>query len=55
MNALIARLSEPSTYAGLSGLALVLGLSLEDFQSYANAIAGAFGFVAIILGEKQAN
>lgn len=54
MKALLLRLSEPSTYAGLAGLALALGLSTEDFQGYANAVAGVFGFVAILLGEKSA-
>ena len=54
MKALLLRLSEPSTYAGLSGVALALGLTTEDFQGYANAAAGVCGFVAILLGEKSA-
>lgn len=49
---IIKRLSEPSTYAGLAGLALVFGVSVEDFEAWAAAAAGLFGFIAIILGEK---
>lgn len=51
-NAIIKRLSEPSTYAGLAGLFLALGLSTEQFDIWANAAAGLFGFVAIVVGEK---
>jgi len=53
MKTIIARFSEPSTYAGLAGIAMIFGMSVEDFQSYANAIAGLFGFAAIVLGEKK--
>ena len=53
MKYLIERLSEPSTYAGLAGIAVILGLSAEEFQDYANAIAGVFAFVGIFLGEKK--
>ena len=48
----IKRLSEPSTYAGLMGLALILGANTEQFEVYAAAAAGFFGFVAIVVGEK---
>ena len=48
---LINRLKEPSTYAGLAAVALVLGYSAEDFQTYANAAAGLCAFLSIILAE----
>lgn len=54
MKTLISRFSEPSTYAGLAGIAMILGMSADEFQNYANAIAGIFGFAAIVLGEKTA-
>lgn len=53
MRTLLNRLREPSTYAGLAGAAVVLGIELESFQAYANAVAGVFGFAAIFLGESK--
>ncbi len=49
MKHLIARLKEPSTYAGLMGIAIVLGISTEDFTTYINVLAGVFGFISIVL------
>ena len=55
MTGLINRLKEPSTYAGLSGLALlVFGVSPDQFQVYAGAAAGVFAFASIILAEVGA-
>ncbi len=52
MTKLINRLKEPSTYAGLSGMAaLGFGVAPEEFKIYAGALAGAFAFLAIILKE----
>jgi len=51
MRALVRRLSEPSTYAGLAGLAVIAGMSADQFQDWANAIAGLFAFLAMVLGE----
>jgi len=53
MKLLIARLSEPSTYAGLSGAAIILGMSMEQFTGYAQAIAGIFAFAAMFIGESK--
>lgn len=53
MKYLIERLSEPSTYSGLAVLMALLGVSQEEFQMYANAAAGVFGFVSIMIGEKK--
>jgi hypothetical protein len=49
---ILSRLKEPSTYAGLSGLALALGVSGELYNAAAAAIAGVAGLVAVILAEK---
>ncbi|MFN3706514.1 MAG: hypothetical protein ACK4WM_11045 [Thermoflexales bacterium] len=50
---LLGRLREPSTYAGLSGLALAFGLSGEMYQAVAAALAGVAGLVAVILSERS--
>ncbi len=49
---ILARLKEPSTFAGLSGLALALGISGELYNAAAGAIAGIAGLVAVLLAEK---
>jgi hypothetical protein len=49
---LFARLSEPSTYAGLSGLATLAGVSAPAFSAYAAAAAVIFGVLAILMPEK---
>ena len=51
MDSLIDRLKEPSTYAGLAGVALAVGISADEFAGIAAAIAGFFGFIAAIKGE----
>jgi hypothetical protein len=50
---ILARLKEPSTFAGLSGLALALGISGELYNAAAAAIAGVAGLLAVILAEKS--
>lgn len=49
---IISRLKEPSTYAGLSGLAVALGISGELYNAAAAALAGIAGLVAVLLAEK---
>lgn len=49
---ILSRLKEPSTFAGLSGIALALGVSGELYNAAAGAIAGVAGLVAVILAEK---
>jgi hypothetical protein len=49
---ILSRLKEPSTFAGLSGLALALGISGELYNAAAGAIAGIAGLVAVLLAEK---
>ncbi len=54
VNFVLNRLKEPSTYAGLSGLALALGVSGELYDAAAAAIAGVAGLVAVLLADKTA-
>lgn len=52
VNFIITRLKEPSTYAGLSGLALALGISGDLYAAASSAIAGIAGLIAVVLAEK---
>lgn len=47
----VNRLREPSTYAGLAAVALAAGMNMDEFQMYANAAAGLFGFISILTKE----
>lgn len=48
------RLREPSTWAGLSALALVFGLPPGTVDLVGQVVAGAGGLAAIVLAEKKA-
>ena len=52
VNFVLSRLKEPSTYAGLSGLALALGVSGDIYAAASAAIAAIAGLIAIILAER---
>jgi hypothetical protein len=52
VNFVLTRLKEPSTYAGLSGLALALGVSGELYSAASAALAAVAGLVAVFLAEK---
>ena len=52
LNFVLSRLKEPSSYAGLSGIALAFGISAEFYSAAATAVAGVAGLVAFILAEK---
>lgn len=52
--ATVKLLKEPSTYAGLAGLAALLGVNSEEYQVLAHSIAGIFSFMAIFMQEGQA-
>lgn len=52
VNFALTRLREPSTYAGLSGLALALGVSGDLYTAASSAIAAVAGLIAIVLAEK---
>lgn len=49
---ILSRLKEPSTYAGLSGLAMAVGVSTDLYNAAAVAIAGVAGLIAVILSDK---
>ncbi len=51
MDRLISRLKEPSTYAGLGGATMLFGINMDQFQLYANAVAGVALFVSIVIKE----
>lgn len=53
MNWLLARLKEPSTYAGLSGLALAFGVSTELYTAASTAVAAVAGLVAVLLADRN--
>lgn len=55
MRVIINRLSEPSTYAGLAGMAIILGYTMEEFTGYANALAGLFATAAAFMPEKSSD
>ena len=48
---LLARLKEPSTYAGFAGLALAFGLSDVQWAAVSTAVAGLAGDAAVFLTE----
>lgn len=49
---LLARMKEPSTYAGLSGLALAFGVSTELYTAASTALAAVAGVVAVVLADR---
>lgn len=53
-NWLLDRAKEPSTYAGLSGLALALGLGEAEWSAIGTAAAAVFGAVAVVIAERGA-
>jgi hypothetical protein len=48
---LATRFKEPSTYAGLGGIALLYGVNADEFQGWIAAISGGFLFISIVLKE----
>lgn len=52
--AVIKALSEPSTYAGLSALALAFGLSAEGWEIVSTTVASIFAAIAVFKKEKSA-
>lgn len=51
--ALVARMKEPSTWAGLSALLVLFGLNVEQAGALANAGAAIAGLAAVFLGESK--
>jgi len=54
VNWLLERLKEPSTYAGLSGIALAFGVSSDLYNASTAVAAAVAGLVGVILAEKKA-
>lgn len=50
--ALLARFSEPSTYAGLSGIAVAAGVAEPSYASYSAAAATISGLVSMAMKES---
>lgn len=50
--ALIERLQEPSTYAGLAAIVAALGVSEPLWAAISAFVAAGFGLAAIVLREK---
>lgn len=48
---LLDRFKEPSSYAGLMGVALLVGQTSEEFEIYANVVAGVCAFAALVMKE----
>lgn len=52
MKTILSRLAEPSTWAGLAGLAAAVGFSADEWSKIAAAIMGICGVLAMVLKEK---
>jgi hypothetical protein len=50
---ILSRLREPSTWAGLSALGLLLGLPPGTFDAIGQLVAGVAGLAAIFLPENK--
>lgn len=55
MKWVLDRLREPSTYAGLAGLALALGINDATWAAISTAVAGVAGLIAVLLHDKAAD
>ena len=50
----LARAKEPSTWAGLAGLAMVFGVSAEQWQTIGTAVAAVAAAIAMFVSEANA-
>ena len=48
----LSRAKEPSTWAGLAGLAVIFGLSAEQWATISHALAAVAAAVSMFIGEK---
>jgi len=55
MKWVLDRLREPSTYAGLAGLALAFGINDATWAAISTAVAGVAGLIAVLLHDKAAD
>ena len=49
----IQRASEPSTWAGLAGLAVVFGVTTEQWSMIGNAVAAVSAAIAMFVSEAK--
>lgn len=49
---ILKRAKEPSTWAGFAGLAVVLGISADEWQTLSTAFAAVAAAVSMFLGER---
>lgn len=54
MKAILNRFSQPSSWAGLSGIAMAVGIAAPLYTSVSLMLAGACGIAAFVLNEKGA-
>jgi hypothetical protein len=54
MQNILNRFREPSTWAGLSALALIFGVPNEAVEQLAQVVAGVSGLAAVLLPEQAA-
>lgn len=53
MDTLFARFKEPSTFAGLAGIALAIGHGFPSVSGLMNVLAVGLGSMAAMMGERQ--
>ena len=51
--AIVGRMKEPSTWAGLSALMMLFGLNVEEAAAVANVGAGLAGVAALFMRESR--
>lgn len=51
--AIVAKVKEPSTWAGLSALLVLLGLNVEAAANVAQVGATLAGIAAVVMGESR--
>lgn len=49
--AVVKKLSEPSTWAGLAALGVLVGMTVEQVQAVAHGGAAVASVLAVVLGE----
>ena len=52
VNFILSRAKEPSTWAGVAGLAVVFGITAEEWQTYSTALAAVAAAVSMFVGER---
>jgi hypothetical protein len=54
LNLFLSRAKEPSTFAGVSAIAIALGMSTPAADAVSTIVAGVSGLLAVVLGERKA-